>query len=184
VTAAPHDGLVVEPATLERLAAAPGALTPEECMDRAERAAAALDLAVLDRAGGGDALLLWHSDSSEAWLNLWWQERDTGYHDHDGSCVGVYVIEGVARNEPLVYGQPRRVHEYTAGNRFAFLGAGIHRMEHDAGAITIHVYSPPLRAIGHYEVEDGELRRRPGPPDGQSAPSPQLLKALTSSPDG
>src|SRR5450755_2807286 len=27
-------------------------------------------------------------------------------------------------------------------------------MDHDAGAITVHVYSPPLRAIGYYEVVD------------------------------
>ena len=32
-------------------------------------------------------------------------------------------------------------------------------MDHEAGAVTIHVYAPPLRAIGHYDVEDGELRR-------------------------
>jgi Cysteine dioxygenase type I len=181
VTASEHDGLVIDPAALERLAAAPGPLTPEECMARAAQAATALDLAVLDRVGAGDALLLWHSDSSEAWLNLWWQERDTGYHDHDGSCVGVYVIEGVARNEPLVYGQPRRLREYAAGDRFAFPGTGIHRMEHDAGAVTIHVYSPPIRSIGHYELEDGELRRQPSAPDQPSESSPQLLAALARS---
>lgn len=171
------NGLIVDPVALERLAAAPGPLTPDQCMERAQQAAVALDLAVLDRSGGGEAVMLWHSDSSEAWLNLWWQERDTGYHDHDGSCVGVYVIEGIARNEPLTYGQQRRVREYTAGDRFAFPGTGIHRMEHEAGAITIHVYSPPIRSIGHYEIEDGELRRRPGPPDEPSQSSPNLLQA-------
>jgi hypothetical protein len=114
-------------------------------------------------------------------LNLWWQPRDTGYHDHDGSCVGVYVIEGVARNEPLVIGRTRHVLEYTAGDRFALAGHGIHRMEHEPGAVTIHVYSPPMRAIGHYEVEHGKLRRRSTPPDEPSEPSVQLLAALQSS---
>jgi hypothetical protein len=170
--------LVVDRDGLQRLAAAPGPLTPEQCMERAEQAAAALDLSELDRVTAGDALLLWRSDSSEAWLNLWWAERDTGYHDHDGSCVGVYVIEGVARNEPLVFAGPRRVREYRPGDRFAFPGAGIHRMEHEPGAITIHVYSPPLRAIGHYDLQDGELRRQPGSPDEPSAASPELLGAL------
>jgi hypothetical protein len=136
-----------------------------------------LDLSALERSGVGDALLLWRSDTSEAWLNLWWDARDTGYHDHDGSCVGVYVIEGVARNESLVIGGPRRSHQYTRGDRFSFPGGGIHRMEHEPGAITIHVYSPPIRSIGHYELEDGELRRRPSPPDQPSRPSPQLLAA-------
>ena len=80
-----------------------------------------------------------NAPTSEAWLNLWWQPRDTGYHDHDGSCVGVYVIEGVARNEPLVVARPREVREYRPGDRFSFPGTGIHRMEHDPGAVTIHV---------------------------------------------
>jgi hypothetical protein len=162
---------------LDRLASASRPLTPLECAKRAERAAGTLDLSGLDRSGAGDALLLWRSDTSEAWLNLWWDSRDTGYHDHDGSCVGVYVIDGVARNESLVIGGPRRLREYARGDRFSFPGSGIHRMEHEPGAITIHVYSPPIRSIGHYELEDGELRRQPTPPDEPSRPSPQLLAA-------
>jgi Cysteine dioxygenase type I len=149
-------------------------------MERAQRAALALDVSVLDRTNVGDALLLWRSDSSEAWLNLWWRARDTGYHDHDGSCVGVYVIEGVARSEPLVIGQTRRVREYKAGDRFALPANGIHRMEHEPGAVTIHVYSPPMRAIGHYDLEEGELRRRVVPADEPSAASVRLLSALES----
>jgi hypothetical protein len=178
-TAESQAGLVTDPAELERLGLGSAPLTPEECMERAESAAATLDLTVLDRETAGDAVLLWRSDASEAWLNLWWQPRDTGYHDHDGSCVGVYVIEGAARNESLVIGEPRRVREYGPGDRFFFPGAGIHRMEHDPGAITIHVYSPPIRSIGEYELEDGELRRRPVGPDEPSAASPELLQALS-----
>ncbi|MFL5864929.1 MAG: hypothetical protein ACJ780_29905 [Solirubrobacteraceae bacterium] len=165
-------------AKLDGLAVAPEPLTPAECMERAEAAAGALDLSALSRETAGDAVLLWRSETSEAWLNLWWQPRDTGYHDHDGSCVGVYVIEGVARNEPLVVARPREVREYRPGDRFSFPGTGIHRMEHDPGAVTIHVYSPPIRAIGHYEVEDGALRRRPGAPDEPSQSSPRLLAEL------
>jgi hypothetical protein len=170
--------VVRDRAELERLADAPRPLTPAECMERAESAAAALDLSALDRETAGEAVLLWRSASSEAWLNLWWQPRDTGYHDHDGSCVGVYVIEGRARNEPLMFGQPRRVHEYEPGDGFAFPGDGIHRMEHEPGAVTIHVYSPPLRSIGHYETDGGALRRRPGAPDEPSPASPRLLASV------
>jgi hypothetical protein len=172
-------GLVADPAQLKLLASGSAPLTPLECMEHAERAASALDVSALERASAGDALLLWRSDASEAWLNLWWRARDTGYHDHDGSSVGVYVIEGVARNESLVIGQPRRVREYSAGDRFAFPGTGIHRMEHEPGAVTVHVYSPPIRSIGEYELEDGELRRRSVAPDEPSATSPRLLAALT-----
>jgi hypothetical protein len=177
-TAGSQQGLVTDRAQLDAMASEAGPLTPEACMDRAQRAAMALDVSGLDRASTGDALLLWRGDASEAWLNLWWQPRDTGYHDHDGSCVGVYVIEGVARNESLVVGGPRRVREFRAGDRFAFPGTGIHRMEHEPGAITVHVYSPPIRSIGEYEIEDGELRRRPVAPDEPSAASPRLLATL------
>ncbi len=182
-TAETQEGLVTDRAQLHAMAGEVDALTPGECVEHAQRAAMALDVSALDRASAGEALLLWRGDASEAWLNLWWEERDTGYHDHDGSCVGVYVIEGVARNESLVVGGPRRVNEYRAGDRFAFPGTGIHRMEHDPGAITVHVYSPPIRSIGEYELEDGELRRRPVAPDEPSAASPRLLATLRATPD-
>ena len=44
-------------------------------------------------------------------------------------------------------------------------------MIHDAGSTTVHVYSPPLRAIGDYAVVDGELRRVTHAPDEMSPPS-------------
>jgi len=181
-TAESQSGLVVDPAELRRLAAGETRLTPAEAMECAERAAMTLDVSALDRTRAGEALLLWRSEASEAWLNLWWEPRDTGYHDHDGSCVGVYVIEGVARNESLVIGGPRRVREYTRGDRFAFPESGIHRMEHEPGAITVHVYSPAIRSIGEYELHDGELRRRAVAPDQPSAASPRLLAALEPAP--
>jgi hypothetical protein len=153
-------------------------LSPHECARLAGEAARLVDLALLERAGEGSFELLWRNAHSEAWLNLWWEPRDTGFHDHGGSCVGVHVLEGTARNEALVVGGERRVREYGAGESFSFPGAGIHRMEHDRGAVTIHVYSPPIRAIGHYDVVDGELRRESGPADEGSPPSPGLSDAL------
>ena len=51
-------------------------------------------------------------------------------------------------------------------------------MDHAAGAVTIHVYSPPIRAIGHYELADGVLRRASCSPDEESPPSPLLSAAL------
>jgi hypothetical protein len=173
------------PDELAALATAPRPLTPAECADRARRAALVIDRSRVNREGDGEALLLWRSESSEAWLNLWWAPRDTGYHDHDGSCVGVHVIDGVARNEALMFGQERRVREYRAGDSFSFPNHGIHRMEHAPGAITIHVYSPPIRSLGHYDLVDGMLQRTPGDPDDPSPPSDVLLAAVRSAaPDG
>jgi hypothetical protein len=169
---------VLDPTPFEALETSDHDLSPDECARLAEEAAGLVDLASLERAGEGSFELLWRNAHSEAWLNLWWEPRDTGFHDHGGSCVGVHVLEGTARNEALLVGGERRVREYGAGESFSFPGAGIHRMEHDRGAVTIHVYSPPISAIGHYDVVDGELRREFGPPDEGSPPSPGLSDAL------
>ena len=154
-------------------------LPPAECAARAERAASLLDPATRARARAAGSAVLWHDEHSISWLNVMPEPRDTGYHDHDGSAVGVYVIEGSVTNEGLPIGGPRRVHRYGPGDSFCFPGTGIHRMDHDAGSVTIHVYSPPLRAIGYYEVVNGLLQRTPGPPDKASPESPRLLATLT-----
>jgi hypothetical protein len=156
----------------------PRPLSPEECAQRARAAAALVDLAALDRTGPGEARLLWRDEQSEGWLNTWWEPRDTGYHDHDGSCVGVHVVAGRATNEPLPIVGPRRAQGYGPGDSFSFPGTGIHRMDHEPGAVTVHVYSPPLRSIGHYDVVDGALRRSPAPPEAPSPPSPALTGVL------
>jgi hypothetical protein len=154
-------------------------LQPDECVAQARRAAGLLDPATLSEARtGGCSVVLWHDEHSVCWLNVMPERRDTGYHDHDGSAVGVYVIDGSVTNEGLPIGGPRRVHRYGPGDSFCFPGSGIHRMDHDAGSITIHVYSPPLRAIGYYEVVGGLLQRTPGPPDEGSPESPRLLETL------
>jgi hypothetical protein len=154
-------------------------LQPDECASVAQRAAGLLDPDTLARVRtcGGSAVL-WEDEHSVCWLNVMPERRDTGYHDHDGSAVGVFVIEGSVTNEGLPIGRPRRVHRYGPGDSFSFPGSGIHRMDHDAGAITVHVYSPPLRSIGYYEVVGGLLQRTPGPPDEASPESPLLLTAL------
>jgi hypothetical protein len=153
-------------------------LSSEECMALARSAAERIELGALDRCSTGSFELLWRNSHSEAWLNVWWEPRDTGFHDHGGSCVGVHVLEGGALSEALVVSGPRRARTYQAGDSFSAPGSGIHRMEHERGAVTIHVYSPPLEEIGHYEVVDGELRRQAGRPNEASPPSPGLTAAL------
>jgi hypothetical protein len=155
-------------------------LLPRECAALAERAAAHVDVAGLPTAGPSESVVLWQDEDSIAWLNVILDPRDTGFHDHDGSAAGVYVLRGSVTNEGLPIGAGRRVHRYGPGEEFWVPGTGIHRMDHDAGAVTVHVYSPPLRAIGYYEVVDGLLQRTLGPPDEASPESPRLLAALTS----
>jgi hypothetical protein len=165
-------------ARLREIAASDGPLAPHECAERARLAGELIEPGQLDRDGSGEAVLLWRDDHSEAWLNLWWQPRDTGYHDHSGSCVGVYVVSGRVWQEPLTVGGPPVAHEYGPGEVFSFPGDGIHRMDHQAGAITIHVYSPPVPGIGHYDLRGGLLRRTQGLPDQPSPPSAALYAAV------
>jgi hypothetical protein len=154
-------------------------LPPKECAALAERAAARVNLAGLPTTGAGESVVLWQDEDAVAWLNVILDSRDTGFHDHDGSAVGVYVLRGSVTNEGLPIGGSRRVHRYGPGEEFSVPGSGIHRMNHDVGAVTVHIYSPPLRAIGYYEMVDGLLQRTLGPADEASPESPQLLAALT-----
>jgi len=153
-------------------------LQPDECAAMARQAAGLVDMAALPRAGTGASTVLWQDEESVAWLNVMPEPRDTGYHDHDGSAVGIYVIEGNVTNEGLPLGGPRRPRHYGPGDSFSLPVSAIHRMYHDIGAITIHVYSPPLRSIGYYEFVGGLLQRTPGPPDEASPESPRMLESL------
>ena len=153
-------------------------LEPDECAAMARRAAALIDVTALDRTETGASSVLWEDEESIAWLNVMPEPRDTGYHDHDGAAAGICVIEGNVTNEGLPLGGPRRPRHYGPGDSFWLPGSAIHRMYHDAGAVTIHVYSPPLRSIGYYEIVGGLLQRTPGPPDEASPESPQLLESL------
>jgi hypothetical protein len=168
----------IDRARLREIAASDGPLAPPECAERARQAAELIAPGELDRDGSGDAVLLWRDEHSEAWLNLWWQPRDTGYHDHTGSGVGVYVISGRVWHEPLSLGASPVAHEYGPGEKFWLPGDGVHRMDHEAGAVTIHVYSPPVPGIGHYDLQDGLLRRTQGLPDQPSPPSAALYAAM------
>jgi hypothetical protein len=99
----------------------------------------------------------------EAWLIRWGHGHDTGFHDHDTSSGAVRVLIGELFEETLAIGGPphRRIHR--TGSSFCFGPDHIHRMGH-AGterAVSLHLYSPPLRRMGCYEVApDGELRRQ------------------------
>ncbi len=155
-----------------------GPLDPEGCAAVATRAAALVDVDALDHDGPGEAVLLWRTADSEAWLNTWWRSRDSGFHDHDGSGGGVHVIAGEVMGEYLRIDGARHVTRFRPGDAFSFDGDRIHRVDHLQGAVTVHVYSPPLRSIGHFELVDGELRRVPGSPDDPSPPSDVLTSAL------
>jgi hypothetical protein len=147
-------------------------LGPSECEALARSIAALMPAS--DPATVGSFTLLWRTAHSEGWLNVWPESREAGFHDHDGSSVGVHLVRGTASNDGISLEGSATVRRYVAGDSFSLGPDRIHRMIHDAGSVTVHVYSPPLRAIGHYAAVDGELRRVTHSPDEMSPPSSGL----------
>jgi predicted metal-dependent enzyme (double-stranded beta helix superfamily) len=112
------------------------------------------------------ATLLHRSRNLDVWLICWLDFQETGLHDHDRSAGAVHVCKGALIEDVLsleTSGALRaRPHERSAGTTFGFGGSHIHGVRH-AGtrpATSIHVYSPALLSMGHYEVTaDGGLER-------------------------
>jgi predicted metal-dependent enzyme (double-stranded beta helix superfamily) len=100
-------------------------------------------------------------DHVSVWLICWMDGHDTGFHDHDGSAGALTVVSGALHEERLRFGVPVG-HTLRAGDRLTFSPSAIHRVSHARGepAVSLHAYSPPLRSMGSYAVDDeGELRR-------------------------
>ena len=101
-------------------------------------------------------------DHVTVWLICWMPGHDTGFHDHDGSAGAVAVLEGrVAEERPRLAGPPA-VSVAGPGAVLEFGPWDIHRVRHHgtAPAVTIHAYSPTLRRMGAYRVDDrGRLLR-------------------------
>ncbi len=110
----------------------------------------------------------------DAWVISWsGPEHDTGFHDHDVSNAAVAVVEGtVVEDVPVVTGSIGRALE--AGEVVSFDATHVHRMRHPGGgaapAVSIHVYSPPLRSMGSYRIVGGVVRRSPQPADAELVP--------------
>jgi predicted metal-dependent enzyme (double-stranded beta helix superfamily) len=110
---------------------------------------------------------LYRDPNLDVWLICWVDGQSTGYHDHDRSsgavCVSVGdlhadwfrgVVDGWVR-------EPTTVHE--AGGRFDFDASDIHGVRHPGPgappATSIHLYSPALWRMGHYEPGPRGMRR-------------------------
>jgi len=108
--------------------------------------------------------LLRDDDEATAWVICWMDDHDTGWHDHDLSAGAVAVVAGRVVEERLrLNGRSPVRRAARAGESFSFGPHDIHRVRHggEGPAVTIHVYSPPLRRQGSYvEAPDGTLQRR------------------------
>jgi hypothetical protein len=111
---------------------------------------------------------LYRDPNIDVWLICWVEAQSTGYHDHDRSAGGVVVCEGTLcedyfmRDESGWVREATNVHE--PGGMFVFDATYIHGVRHPGGdgspATSIHVYSPALWRMGHYEPDDNGVMRR------------------------
>lgn len=91
--------------------------------------------------------LLLSTDLYDAWLVHWPAGSELPLHDHDGSTGAIAVVEGVLEETVAEFGDlPLR---HGRGDVVWFDGDRRHALASgDAPSTAVHVYSPPLGALG------------------------------------
>jgi hypothetical protein len=110
---------------------------------------------------------LYRDPNVDVWLICWVDGQRTGYHDHDRSSGAVCVCNGTLLEDWFRVEEDGWVRERTtqhqAGGRFDFDAADIHGVRHPGvgapPASSIHLYSPALWRMGHYEPGPRGMRR-------------------------
>lgn len=103
----------------------------------------------------------------QALVLCWKNGQRSPIHDHRGSSCGVKVLSGTAletvferARNGMVYAS--RSHAHAPGSVCATEDADIHQvsnlMDDGASLVTLHVYSPPLVAMGTYSLFDASVR--------------------------
>jgi hypothetical protein len=96
----------------------------------------------------------------EVWLLSWLPGQGTDLHDHGGSAGAFVVVSGTLTEGTLADGRGRLDHRrYRAGDGRSFGRHHIHQIT-NAGpepAVSLHVYSPALRAMTRYDIAGGRL---------------------------
>lgn len=99
---------------------------------------------------------LLETESYNAWLIVWAPSGALEPHDHGGSRGAVRVVQGrlfeTYTDEP---GRPLRTHAADAGETLDIPAHRIHEVWNPMQdvAVSIHVYSPPLRDMKFYEFD-------------------------------
>ena len=102
--------------------------------------------------------LLLSTDTYDAWLIYWPPGTGLDAHDHGGSAGAFAVVSGTLE-EWTVRGGVNVVRRVAAGESVCFGRGHVHAVANrtDAGATSVHVYAPPLRSMGFYKRDGGEL---------------------------
>lgn len=100
---------------------------------------------------------------TDVWLISWTQEQSTELHDHAGSLGALTVVSGVVTERFWTPSagtlRERRLH---GARGVGFPVGHVHDVVNTdpAPAVTVHAYSPPLTAMGYYEVDGANALRR------------------------
>ena len=117
-----------------------------------------------------DAAALLHPElhrdlaATQIWVLSWLTGQGTPLHDH-GRSAGAFAVVGGELTERVVTAGPSGVHETTARlgvDRLRQFGAHyVHQVtnEDTEPAVSVHVYTPALREMNTYDVENGRLLR-------------------------
>jgi len=93
----------------------------------------------------------------DIWLIRWGAGSRTVLHDHGGSAGALYVVAGdlVEHHPHPGFGRTLR-RELRERDRRAMPASHVHEVanESETTAASIHVYSPPLEVMHHYESAD------------------------------
>jgi predicted metal-dependent enzyme (double-stranded beta helix superfamily) len=107
-------------------------------------------------------------DYKDVWLISWTHDQSTELHDHAGSLGALTVVAGTLTERYWSAnidgaGQPGlRTHTLPASRSIAFPVGHVHDVLNTFAepAISVHAYSPPITAMGYYDVDGaGALRR-------------------------
>jgi mannose-6-phosphate isomerase-like protein (cupin superfamily) len=140
----------------------PAILDPDSVGVVAERLAAAVrpwELAAGTSPDERQYALLTATDLYDAWLIYWPPGTGLEPHDHGGSSGAFAVVTGTLDEDTILDGGTATT-RVGPGDSVTFDGSHVHAVSNrsDAPVTSVHVYSPPLRAMGYYRRgDDGTL---------------------------
>ena len=92
----------------------------------------------------------------DIWLIRWAEGSRTALHDHGGSTGAFYVVNGdLVEHRPNPAGRSWSLrHELAAGEYRMMNAAHVHAVANESRttATSVHVYSPPLTTMQHFET--------------------------------
>jgi quercetin dioxygenase-like cupin family protein len=90
----------------------------------------------------------------EVWVIGWTRDQRVGLHDHGGSTGAFLVVEGQLTEINLA-GRTRRLKPGAVVQMDRHVVHDVVNL-HDPPAASIHVYSPPLTSMTHYDAVTGQ----------------------------